>query len=261
MESIMILFLEPAPWFVIRRPATVVKQLHRLNIPGLNRMIRPELGIVAGINVVLKCFTHMMSFFKRVSVLSFVFSAASFAQILGPVSLGVKAGVPITDVFHSLSPTPDQSFYSSSKNYILGPSIEVRLPHRTSVEFDALYRPLTFGTSLASVINGSPVMSTVSTELSNWEFPLMFKYHLVTEHPIRPYVEVGPSFRTGARPLSYLSGTGVTAGVGTDFKVLFFRLSPEFRYTHWSGDNAPTLNTAPLASRLDQVEFLFGLSF
>jgi Outer membrane protein beta-barrel domain len=202
-----------------------------------------------------------MGLSRNLSAILFVFSTASFAQILGPVSVGVKAGIPITDAFYNTRVSSGQNLYSNSQNYILGPSIELRLPYRASVEFDALYRPLTFGTSTASVANGSPVLSRTSTDLSSWEFPLMFKYHLVNEQHLKPYFELGPSFRTGARQLSYLSDTGVTAGIGADFKVPLARLSPEFRYTHWSSDGAHTTATAPLSSRLDQVEFLFGISF
>jgi Outer membrane protein beta-barrel domain len=205
-----------------------------------------------------------MGLLRNISTTLFVFSTASFAQILGPVSIGVKAGIPITDAFYNTTLSPGQSLYSNSQNYILGPSIELRLPYRASVEFDALYRPLTFGTSTATVVNGRPVLSRTSTDLSSWEFPVLFKYHLVSEQSeryMKPYVELGPSFRTGARQLSYLSGTGVTAGIGVDFKVPLVRLSPEFRYTHWSGDSAHTVATVPLSSRQDQVEFLFGISF
>jgi hypothetical protein len=202
--------------------------------------------------------------FRNTFTALFVFSAASFAQMLGPVSIGVKAGIPLTDAFYNTTLSPGQSLYSNSQNYILGPSVEMRLPFRTSVEFDALYRPLTFGTTTASVINGSAVLSRTSTTLSTWEFPLLFKHHFVghdSERWIKPYVEVGPSFRSTASQLNYLSGKGVTAGLGADFKPVLVRLSPEFRYTHWTADGVQSIGEAPLASRKDQVEFLLGVSF
>ena len=202
-----------------------------------------------------------MRFLLNISAALVVFSTASFAQFLGPVSIGVKAGVPITDAFSNTTLSPSQNLYSNSANYIIGPTVELRLPHRLSVEFDALYRPLTFGTSTATIANGTPVLSRTSTTLSNWEFPLMFKYHFQAEHYVKPYVEVGPSFRTSASQLSYLGTTGVSAGVGADLRVPLVRLSPEFRYTHWSGDGAQTISTVPVTSRQDQVEFLFGISF
>jgi Outer membrane protein beta-barrel domain len=202
-----------------------------------------------------------MGLFTKLSASLLLFSAASFAQFLGPVSVGVKAGVPITDAFYNTPLSPSQTSYSNSANYILGPSVELRLPYHVSVEFDALYRPLTFGTSTASIVNGAPVLTRTSNEFSTWEFPLMFKYHLGGEHFVKPYVEAGPSFRTAAQQLSYLSSTGVTAGVGADFKALLVRMSPEIRYTHWTGDSTPAITSPGLASRQDQVEFLFGVSF
>jgi outer membrane protein with beta-barrel domain len=204
-----------------------------------------------------------MGLFTKLSPALFVFSAACFAQIPGPIplSVGAKVGIPITDSFYNTQLGPNVNSYSNSQNYIIGPTVELRLPYHLSVEFDALYRPLTFGTSTASVVNGAPVITRTSTDLSTWEFPLMFKYHFGEHHFMRPYVEVGPSFRTTSKQLSYLSSNGVTAGVGADFKALFLRLSPEVRYTHWGDDGRFTPQTAPLASRQDQVEFLFGLSF
>jgi hypothetical protein len=203
-----------------------------------------------------------MGLFTKLSASLFVLSAACFAQLPGPIplSIGVKVGVPITDSFYNTQMGPNVTGYSSSANYLIGPSVELRLPYHTSVEFDALYRPLSFGTSTASVVNGAPVLTRTSTDLSTWEFPLMFKYHFSEHRLMRPYVEVGPSFRTTAAQLSYLSTTGVTAGVGADFKALL-RFSPEFRYTHWGSDGRMTPQTVPLASRQDQVEFLFGISF
>jgi hypothetical protein len=202
-----------------------------------------------------------MNLLRNISATLFIFSATSFAQLLGPVSIGVKAGIPITDAFYNTSTGPGQNLYSNSQNYLLGPSIELRLPYRTSVEFDALYRPLTYGASTVTIVNGSPTLSRTSDDLSSWEFPLLFKYHFVSEHAIKPYIEVGPSFRTGAQQIGYLSSTGVTAGVGADFKVRLTRVSPEFRYTHWASDGGHNVATIPLASRQDQVEFLFGISF
>jgi hypothetical protein len=89
----------------------------------------------------------------------------------------------------------------------------------------------------------------------------MFKYHLRGERVVKPYVEVGPSFRTVAQQLGYLSSNGVSAGAGADFKAFLVRLSPEVRYTHWGNDGVHAVTSAPVASRQDQVEFLFGISF
>src|ERR1700745_2882468 len=104
-----------------------------------------------------------MGLSRKIFLTIFVFSTASFAQILGPVSVGVKAGIPITDAFSSTTLSPSQKLYSSSQNYILGPSVELRLPYRLSVEFDALYRPLTFGTSTAHIVNGGAALSSYFT--------------------------------------------------------------------------------------------------
>jgi hypothetical protein len=60
-------------------------------------------------------------------------------------SFGINGGVPLTD------PLTEKTFtgidtnirvFSGSKNYLIGPMVELNLPLGLSVEADALYRPL-----------------------------------------------------------------------------------------------------------------------
>ncbi|HEV2444695.1 MAG TPA: hypothetical protein VGS58_02180, partial [Candidatus Sulfopaludibacter sp.] len=61
------------------------------------------------------------------------------------ITIGVKSGIPLTDAFsdqttHGVD-TIAHSF-SASKDFVIGPVIELGLPLGFAVEADALYRPL-----------------------------------------------------------------------------------------------------------------------
>jgi hypothetical protein len=201
-----------------------------------------------------------MGLFTKFFISLFLLSGAAFAQL--PFSVGVKAGVPITDGFSKTEIAPDMFSYSDSTNYIIGPTVELRLPFHLSVEADALYRRLNVTTSTNP--SGSTVTAKTSSDYSSWEFPILAKYHF--QFPVvTPYLELGPSFRTTASRIDNLSNNGVTVGAGADVKALFLRISPEFRYTHWSSDSEPAssflLAPTTVSSKQDQVEFLVGFSF
>jgi hypothetical protein len=181
-------------------------------------------------------------------------STGAFAQL--PIGVGVKAGVPITDSISATQLTSSIFTSPDSKNYIVGPMVELRLPFHLAVEADALYRPLN-----VAVRTGTTTIS--STNYSTWEFPVLAKYRF--SFPIvHPYLEVGPSWRSTANNISNFSGTGITFGAGVEVQALLLRVAPEFRYTHWGADSGSAvagLTQGPFASKQDQVEFLVGFSF
>lgn len=177
-------------------------------------------------------------------------AGACFAQL--PFSIGVKAGVPITDSFSS-NPSAALSSFSSSKNYIVGPMVELKLPFHLSVEADALYRPYN-ATGTASSLPG---ILTFNNNYSVWEFPVLAKYRF--QFPVvKPYIEAGPSFRTSPSSISFISNNGFTIGGGVDVHALVIHISPEARYTHWGSDS---VNQALFQSNQNQAEFLVGFSF
>src|ERR1035438_3816789 len=97
--------------------------------------------------------------------------------ILAPVadaqhlfSFGVKGGFPLTD------PLSDDTFnsvdvvthvFSASKNYVIGPMVELNLPFGLAVEADALYRPLNLTTE-AQIVSSS-LASRVSVDVNSME--------------------------------------------------------------------------------------------
>jgi hypothetical protein len=192
-----------------------------------------------------------MRLFAKLSLLIFALSASAWAQF--PLSVGVKAGVPLTDAFSTTQLNSVFNGYSDSKNYIVGPMVELRLPFGLGAEADALYRPLNIATRALN-----DVSATSNSNYSSWEFPILAKYRF--PFPIvKPYLEAGPSFRSLSSNISYLSNTGVTFGAGVDVHFLL-HIAPEFRYTHWGSDSS-TVNFTRTSSKQDQVEFLVGFSF
>ncbi|MEQ1886765.1 MAG: hypothetical protein ABL967_17015 [Bryobacteraceae bacterium] len=197
---------------------------------------------------------------SKLKILSLLFSigVAAFAQ---SVSVGIKGGVPLTNGlsdFSTTSPGALTRTFSDSKEYIIGPSVELHLPVGFSVEVDALYRPVNLA-SIVTVPNQTPVPT--SNNVSSWEFPVLAKYRF--SFPIiKPMVEAGPSFRTTGSQLDWFSNRGLTLGGGIEVKIGRLRFGPELRFTRWGSDASPNqgvLFNPP--SQKNQAELLLGISF
>jgi hypothetical protein len=173
------------------------------------------------------------------------------------IAVGVTGGVRTTDdVSGSLTP--------ESKRYIVGPTVDVRLPLRLSVEVDALYQR--FGFSSYECAPGGLGCGILRERANSWEFPMVLKYHL----PVRlahPFAGVGYAPRivhgtdvssgysaTGVSenpegyiytyynyrfPTNYAVTQGVVVSGGLNLGTGHLWLTPEVRYVHW---NAPFLN-------------------
>jgi hypothetical protein len=164
---------------------------------------------------------------------------------------------------------PNAFLRNESKRYVVGPSVEIRLPGRFAVEVDALYRRL--GTSFHYNLLGSgdyPALSVVSRERGNsWELPVLGKYYFETRSPRwQPFLGTGYAFRSvwlntvwsGGGLTSFGSrrtpmGIGATAAAGVRVNAGRLAISPQFRYTRWSD--------ATLGSRKNQVDFMVGIHF
>jgi hypothetical protein len=181
------------------------------------------------------------------------------------VSVGVKAGVPLTDSFASVTePLPDLGIsereFSRAKHYIVGPTVEVHLPLNLSIEADGLYRREDITQQFSGILQGG------SREFGVWEVPILAKYRLPSLL-VGPFLELGPSFRAiqGGAPEfrrpdtpTGLSSAGVSAGGGLTLKLHRLNFSPEFRYTHWGSDDKAATS---IPWHRNQVEFLVGVSF
>ncbi len=69
-------------------------------------------------------------------------------------SFGIKGGVPLTDAFTDTTTRGVDVIthtFSNTKNYVIGPTVELSLPFGFAVEADALYRPLNLTTDITVV--------------------------------------------------------------------------------------------------------------
>ena len=199
----------------------------------------------------------------RSLLLLFTISGLSFAQHL--LSVGIKGGVPLSDILSDKTFTSVDvvtRVFSDSKNYVIGPTVELKLPAGFAIEADALYRPLTV-TTQTRVIPQSPTLRSI--DVHSMEFPILAKYHFTHTPIVKPYAEAGPIFRYVAEDAGYLSRGGFAMGAGVDFKLLLVRITPELRYSRWGSDSAPTaakfVGLPYVPSKQNQAEFLIGLSF
>lgn len=212
---------------------------------------------------------------KRILLLMFGCTAA-YGQLL---SYGVKGGLPLTDFIDTTSGS--QAAVSSITNrYIVGPTVELRLPFGVGIEAEALYRHFSY----RSVSNLVDAISTLTTTSGNWEFPILLKKRF-TYGPIHPFVDAGVSFdkiagvsqtlQTLALPSHTTTSSsgnpaelkndftaGVTLGGGIDVNLLLLRISPEIRITRWGSQQFNgIIGGGSLSSNLNQAEFLVGFTF
>jgi opacity protein-like surface antigen len=222
----------------------------------------------------------------KLTLLLMFSSAALFAQ---PVSFGfgVKGGLPLTDFIDTVSGSRT-TVSSVTNRYIVGPTVELRLPFGFGVEADALYRHFSYN-STASLID---VLSTLRTTSNDWEFPLLLKKRFSGVGPVRPFVDAGVSFNkitgltqtvsnlvfpnrltttSNSNPAELKNDftAGFTMGGGVEIHLLLLRISPEIRYTRWGTQQfsgifpagVPSGIAGSLTSNQNQAEFLVGFTF
>jgi len=223
----------------------------------------------------------------RLLVLIGVSGCLSFAQSL---SIGAIGGIRITDDIRSSGqtkgadpgrPVVSGGTTSESRRYVVGPAIEVGLPFRLALEFDALYRPEgyrsdVYVSSTARILpGGGPIAgNTRSRERADsWEFPILLKYKIPLP-VIAPYVEAGYAHRiirgsidanefvhlvqtfqpldvqidfpTQQSSTNWRDSQGVVSGLGVQFTFGHWLVSPEVRYTRW---NNAAIQGAPAFAR------------
>ncbi len=193
------------------------------------------------------------------SLLSYLLLGAAAASAQH-ISVGVKAGMPLTDPFSTQTFTNVDVItrsFSDAKKFMIGPMLEIRLPLGLAIEADALHHPLDLSVA-TQLLNRTTSQS--SQTIGTWVFPVLGKFRL--PFPIvKPYVEAGPSFRRLGGVLdSYWSSKGITFGAGVEFQILKLRVAPELRVTRWGSDPKSARNLVPLSGQ-NQGDFLVGFSF
>src|SRR5437868_2790274 len=124
----------------------------------------------------------------RLTCLLLLSAAAAVAQ---PIGFGLKGGLPLND-FLNAAKSQTFRFDTTTNRYIVGPSLELRLPHGLGIELDVLYRHFGYS-SFGTLAGASATLADARTSGSAWEFPLVGKYKFKTGL-VRPYVEAGVSW-------------------------------------------------------------------
>jgi len=199
---------------------------------------------------------------RIVFVVGIACSQLLFAQ---RVSFGFVGGTNLTHdypLYRSLY--SDENFpgglttfdlFSDSHSFIWGVSAEIHLTDQFSLEGNALHRNLRVkGRTVFP--DGSQLDGGESTT-TTWEYPILLKYRAPQLGLARPFIEAGPSFRTRHNPTGEPSQFGGTIGIGAEFHMGRFRVSPTVRYTRWQYDGP----FPRFATKQDQIELLTGISY
>jgi hypothetical protein len=184
-----------------------------------------------------------------------------------PVSFGAKAGVPLTDFIAAVGSGSPVSAVEHPQRYLLGPTVEVRLPWGLGFEADVLYRRVNYQTVAPACNLCMPATSLVTSQVTSndWEFPLLLKYRFAGKKFVRPYVDAGVAFdhlqglTDPVKALKKPGATGAVLGGGLDLHLLVLHVSPEIRYTRWMSQQFSLAGV--LSSQQNQAEFMVGITF
>ncbi len=194
----------------------------------------------------------------------FLLAASSYAA--GPFIIGVRGGVPLTDIISGVN---GAGISTATRNYVVGPTIGLKLPVGFSVQADALF------TRFNVTATNSSNSATLGVSANSWEFPVTLKYTF-GEQAIAPFIHAGGSVRhlsslgalgpyiANAVDRSVISSdntVGFVLGGGLRFKAGILNISPEVRYTRWGGENISQGFRNFLHSDKDEAQILVGLTF
>jgi len=219
-------------------------------------------------------------------------TSSAFAQ---PISVGIKAGVPLTGLLRTNSRDVrwGGEFPTQTKRYTIGLVVDIGLPLGFGVEFGAMYKRFdqqslavtTTGYVMIDEENAYPIQQTagISAVGHSWEFPVAVQYRFF-KSAIRPYVEGGvslnrlsnvyslqntpypvpPQIPFTISPLrSSFTRHGPLFGMGVDVKLHRIHVTPGLRYTHYNkllGQLTACISGSGCPSNR-AVDFLVGFTF
>lgn len=214
---------------------------------------------------------------------AFLSAASIYAQDSEtmPISLGVKVGVPITNMFSASNTSefgqnvPGSPFSSAVPRYEFGVSGEFHLYKNLRFEVDGIVKHGGFDSAFPWSGGGYAYRPTT---FNWWEIPGLFKTNVSMGH-VRPFVDFGAalrhistidqttyaaglfdgmSFTDNSIALRNRNSYGGVAGLGITFKRGPVRISPEVRYTRWANG---AFEGPGFLTNLNQGDFLLGISF
>jgi hypothetical protein len=165
------------------------------------------------------------------------------APLAAQIHLGLKGGVPLTDVTEVVGSGSILS--NKPSRWTFGPMAELDLPFGLGVEADILYRRVGFENESGE------------TTSSLWDFPILAKYRFPGVGA-RPYLGAGYSYRR-LNDLLRLSSShnGYVFVGGLRINAIAIKISPEVRYTRWTNED---IQPGFRANR-NQAEVLVGVTF
>lgn len=188
----------------------------------------------------------------------FLLSMNVFAA--GPIIFGGRGGATISDTPASLA--SGFGGVNTSKAYVVGPTVGVRLPLGFAVEGDALYNRQNLNLTR---IGGF----TAGTHSDSWEFPVMLKF-APGRSKVAPVFGAGVSVRHinnfGSVP-SYLFGStdansvGWVVGGGLQFRAGAVHITPEVRYTRWQSSSLAQSIIDSFVPGRNAAQVLVGITF
>jgi hypothetical protein len=191
-----------------------------------------------------------------------LFALAMNTFAAGPLLFGARGGVPLTDRNNSFIGNTGES--SLTSQYLVGPTVGLRLPLNFSVEGDALFHRQTLGFGQLIGVN------SLSTHSDSWEFPVMLKF-TAGHAAIAPVLGAGVSVRHinnfGDVPSYLFNGStnantvGFVAGAGLRFKAGPVDITPEVRFTRWNGNTFTQDLVNLVTGSQNQAQVLLGLTF
>jgi hypothetical protein len=196
---------------------------------------------------------------------SYIFAFIVLGELLASAqsfSVGVIGGATLTEDFQNKTveePNGADLAYSTPKHWLVGGTVEARLPLHLSIEADAIYHELEFTTAFQEQ---SGTLNSVSpAPVVTWEFPILAKFRFSLP-VVKPFIDAGPAFRSAGNLNSTSpSNHGIAAGVGVEAHLWKLKIAPQFRYLRWARDQNQILGFDNPATVPDQVEFLTAITF
>jgi len=164
--------------------------------------------------------------------------------------VGVKGGVPITDIFKTTGIITGPTSLTRSNDYLVGPVVELRVPFGFALELDGIYRNAEYNLTAPNV--------SARLNASAWELPYLAKFRFPIPL-LKPFVSAGGAYRTFTdlpANITPAHNAFVLAG-GLELRIRRVRLSGEMRWLRWG---EPSTSTGVRLTQ-NQGEVLFGVVF